>query len=281
MKLKTLKTFRADSGVSFDILATEDLQSFYTYANQFSASCSRRPNVTVLESDVEKITEQAEVDGAVGFPESVINLDNLLELMNRAINQSLEAYDLFPTDIFRLIRYPFPVQPEIFCNPPEKIFETDEPNPKDRIKIYKFNDDFFARLDNINYLLPGSHAIFLPELVFTVVKSFTVYTGGHYYFCSLKDVRKILIDIGTPEARALLERFIKQVPMFTPYTIKQLKAAFFKLYDDCCDAYCCDECPIVEYGDGWCNALYADGSGCDEKLCREEILKWYVENSND
>lgn len=65
------------------------------------------------------------------------------------------------------------------------------------------------------------------------------------------------------------------------YTNEQLKAAFFKLYDEYRGVGDCGACPIIEYGDGYCDALYEDGSGCDEKLCREEILKWYVENVND
>lgn len=68
-------------------------------------------------------------------------------------------------------------------------------------------------------------------------------------------------------------------PASTPYTNEQLKAAFFKLYDDFCGVGDCGECPIIEYGDGHCLALYEDGSGCDENICREEILKWYVEET--
>ena len=67
----------------------------------------------------------------------------------------------------------------------------------------------------------------------------------------------------------------------TPYTNEQLKAAFFKLYNEYRREGDCGECPIIEFGDGYCDALFEDGSGCDEKLCREEILKWYARNDND
>ena len=70
-------------------------------------------------------------------------------------------------------------------------------------------------------------------------------------------------------------------PASTPYTNEQLKAAFFKLYDEQRGAGDCGECPIIEYGDGRCDALYEDGSGCDENICREAIINWYLRNVND
>ena len=58
------------------------------------------------------------------------------------------------------------------------------------------------------------------------------------------------------------------------------KAAFFKLYEEHREIGDCGDCPVIDNGDGTCPALYADGSGSDESLCREQIFNCYMESDN-
>lgn len=77
------------------------------------------------------------------------------------------------------------------------------------------------------------------------------------------------------------------------YTNDQLKKAFYHLLDDCqndiddaiehdpYNGYCERYCPIGKPlgNDEPCPACAEEESLFDEKICREQILKWYVENS--
>ena len=75
-------------------------------------------------------------------------------------------------------------------------------------------------------------------------------------------------------------------PASTPYTNEQLKAAFFALLEDSQEkiseyspAYsCCPHCPLF---DGNECSVHACDDDAAQNICREEILKWYVEKANE
>ena len=63
---------------------------------------------------------------------------------------------------------------------------------------------------------------------------------------------------------------------------KELLAAFFKLYEETHEVGNCGDCPVLDSDDD-CPALYVDDCGeivgSNDTLCREQILKCYMEES--
>lgn len=63
---------------------------------------------------------------------------------------------------------------------------------------------------------------------------------------------------------------------------EKFKAIFFKLYEETHEVGNCGDCPVLDSGDD-CPALYEDDCGeivgSNDTLCREQILKCYVEKS--
>lgn len=64
---------------------------------------------------------------------------------------------------------------------------------------------------------------------------------------------------------------------------EKFKAIFFKLYEENHEIGDCGDCPVIDNGDGTCPALYEDDCGeivgSNDMLCREQILKCYMEES--
>ncbi|MBR0288445.1 MAG: hypothetical protein IJQ82_05650 [Selenomonadaceae bacterium] len=242
LKLKRVTDFTAETGIPFDLLATEDLKNFFIRKSQFVLSAEQHFAIN-LASIVDHVAEktkklfetavkaQMDIDAPDAEDESFINVQELEEFSYDMAVQTLGFGKIFPTKIFEAVASPFPAKTiEIEYPQPELIYSTDEEDPEKRILIFRYKDEYLVRLGNINKLLTGEYEPYLPELVFNVANDFSVYRQGRNYYCYLDAVPDIFTDIKTPAAEILKDRFSTQIFMTpTPdeFNFAKLNAQLF------------------------------------------------------
>lgn len=220
LELRFVSYFKAPNGANFDLLADDELRKFFIKLKQLWTAI-HADNSEPLDHFKKKLGQisQAVVSHA-GDKEffEVVALADVKSFLDtyRNISQS----KIFPTDIFNVVKTPFP-KPATEVTNVKEVFHIGKTDKDDRIFIFNDGTRNLVCLQNINrwlsligaissYLDPKSY--FDSETVFAALR-FDLFhdkkTGN--FFIDLRDVRNFLEYVDGSEE--LLQRFNFQVFM--------------------------------------------------------------------
>ena len=208
LELKIYSRFEAETGVVFDLFATEDLKNFFINVDQLVDSIAQFGVKDFSEALQEQIQHLYCLDVYdYGFSSRVAPLDEIKL-------KSDVAGKIFPKEIYDAVKRQIPKEVITPDYSPNLVYCADDEHGPKSIYIHKYKDEYLISLNEINELLTGHSKPFLPALVFAVIKDFDIYLDNDFeiYYCNLDAVDDIFNAVGK-QADDLKRRFAEQVFM--------------------------------------------------------------------